>query len=435
MEFLKRWKIVLAILMIAASLILVAPRIGPSGWETNLVKGFDIAGGVRAILTPESTDSQMIQDTVAILQQRLNIYGLKDIKVSPISDLTGKKYILVEAAGMGKEEMRSLVEKQGRFEAKIGNATIFTGSDIMVDTYNNKCCTKVDDVYTYDIALRIVNLDASRKFAEETNKLSVSFAGFGTANSYLNETLDLYLDGKSVSSLQISADLKGKVFDTPQISGAAETKDDARKEMKEMQALLQSGSLPMSLTLSSVEEVSAGVGGTILSNVVMAGFAAIAAVGVVILLRYRSLAITGLIMSTVFAEALLVLGFSVLFNRFGIGWQFDISAIAGIIVSLGTGVNQEIIMVDEYFFYGRDKRRLSFKDKVKEATFIIFAAFGSGLGALLPLVFVNLGAVKGFAITTLIGMASGVIVSRPAFLDALDIIVSGKEKPASGANQ
>lgn len=421
----KNWKVVLAIVAIAASLLLVSPRIGPSGgWETNLQKGFDIEGGVRAILSPENPDPQIIQDSVGILQQRLNIYGLKDVKVLPISDLTGKRYILVEAANMSEDEVRNVVAKQGNFEARIGNATIFSSSDISVDPYRNAIqSASGGGYYEYMVALRVVNPDASRRFAEETAKLSVAFSDFTSTSSYLNSTLDLYLDGILVSSLQISSDLKGKVFDSPVVQGAAQTKEDAQERMKEMQALLQSGSLPTKLEVSSIDRVSSALGGTLLKNVLIAGFFAVLAVGIVIFVRYRSPAITALIMATVFTEALLVLGISVL-----IKWQLDISAIAGIIVSLGTGVNQEIIMTDEYFFYGKDKRKLTFKEKIKEASFIIFAAFGSGIAALLPLVFVNLGAVRGFAITTLIGMAAGVFISRPAFLELLDVIVESSEK-------
>ncbi|MFH0961343.1 MAG: hypothetical protein V1820_01520 [archaeon] len=422
-KLVKNWRVAFAIISIAAALFFVAPRVGPNGWETNVQKGFDIEGGVRAILSPESTDRQLVQDTIEILRHRLNVYGLKDIKISTASDLTGETYILVEAARLTEEDVRSVVAKQGKFEAKIGNVTIFTGQDIVVDSYKN-AIRPVNNYYEYFIALRIINPDASQRFATETSRLSIAFSDFTAESAYLNETLDIYLDGKSVSSLQIASDLKGRVFDSPVVQGAAEKKEEAQTRMEQMKALLQSGSLPMKVEVSSIDKVSPALGGTLLQNVLVAGLVAVLAVGFVIFLRYRSPILTGLIMTTVFTEALLVLGISVVIN-----WQLDLSAIAGIIVSLGTGVNQEIIMVDEYFFYGKDRRRLSFKEKIKEASFIIFAAFGSGIGAMLPLVFIGLGAVRGFAITTLIGMAGGVFISRPAFLAALDILTENEGKP------
>lgn len=433
-RLLTNWKVVFALAIIALSVFMVAPRIGPNGWETNIKKGFDLEGGVRAILSPETEDRQIIGDTIEILRQRLNIYGLQDIKISTASDLTGETYIIVEAAGLDEDDIRNVVAKQGKFEARIGNSTIFSGDDIVVDAYRN-AISPVRDYYEYYIALRMINPEASERFAVETNKLSVAFSDFTAESGYLNETLDLYIDGTKTSSLQISADLKGRVFDSPVVQGAAQTKEEAQTRMEQMKALLQSGSLPMKLELSSVEKVSPILGGALLKNVMFAGILAVLAVGIVIFIRYRSPEITAIMIATVFAEALIVLGISVI-----IGWQLDLSAIAGIIVSLGTGINQEIIMVDEYFLYGADKKKLSFKEKIKQALFIIYAAFGTGIAAMLPLVFIGLGAVRGFAITTLIGMAGGVFITRPAFLAALDEYISNSpdkkgeteaEKPAA----
>jgi preprotein translocase subunit SecD len=424
-DIFKNWRIVLVIVCIAASLWFIAPHVGPSGWTTNIQKGFDIEGGARAVLVPDNSDRALIQDTMEILRSRMNVYGLRDIRVSTVSDLTGKTYILVEAAGLTEDDVRQVVATQGLFEAKIGNETIFTGTDIVVDSYKNSIQPVTGGGYQFSIATRIVNPDASQKFATVTNRLTTDFTGVtSAADSYLNETLDLYIDNKLVDSLKIASNLKGRVFDTPAVQGGAADRASALTKMNQMKAILQSGSLPMKLEVSSLDTVSPALGGMLLQNVMLAGAAAIAAVGVVIFLRYRSPKMTGLIMATVFTEALIVLGVSVAIN-----WQLDLAAIAGIIVSLGTGVNQEIIMTDEYLFYGKEKRRLSFKEQIKEASFIIFAAFGSGIAAMLPLIFIGLGQVRGFAITTLIGMTGGVFITRPAFLVMMEAISDEKAKP------
>jgi preprotein translocase subunit SecD len=421
-DILKNWRIVLVIVCVAACLWLISPHVGPDGWTTNIQKGFDIQGGARAVLVPEKADRTMIQDTMEILRRRLNVYGLRDIKVSTVSDLTGKTYVLVEAAGLTEDDVRQVVAKQGKFEAKIANETIFTGEDITVDTYKSGI-KPLDKGYEFLVALQVINPAAAQNFATATARLSTDFTDFtgSAADAYLNETLDLYIDDKLVDSLKISAGLKGRVFDSPVVQGGAADRQTALKNLDQMKAILQSGSLPMKLEISSLDHVSPVLGGMLLRNVMFAGILAVAAVGLVIFIRYRSPRMTGLIMATVFTEALLVLGISV-----AIKWQLDLSAIAGIIVSLGTGVNQEIIMTDEYLFYGKEKRRLSFKEQIKEASFIIFAAFGSGIAAMLPLIFIGLGAVRGFAITTLIGMAGGTFITRPAFLVLMEAIAEEK---------
>ena len=53
------------------------------------------------------------------------MYGLSDIIVRSASDLAGEDYILIEIAGVSEEEIRELLARQGKFEAKIGNETVF----------------------------------------------------------------------------------------------------------------------------------------------------------------------------------------------------------------------------------------------------------------------------------------------------------------------
>ena len=72
-----------------------------------------------------------------------------------------------------------------------------------------------------------------------------------------------------------------------------------------------------------------------------------------------------------------------------------------------------------------DKRE-SIAQRIKKALFIIVTAFTTTFVALIPLTgllgFMGIGAasaglLKGFAVTTLIGITTGVLISRPAFAD------------------
>jgi preprotein translocase subunit SecD len=112
----------------------------------------------------------------------------------------------------------------------------------------------------------------------------------------------------------------------------------------------------------------------------------------------------------------MILGIAALIN-----WNLDLPSIAGIITAIGTGIDSQIIIMDE----SRNKEE-SLKEQIKKALFIITTAFATTLVALLPLTgalgFLGIGAtsaglLKGFAITTLIGITVGVLISRPAFAD------------------
>ena len=94
----------------------------------NIRKGLDLQGGSRVILKPETQLSlEDLDSLVESMKQRLNVYGLSDISVRSTSDLEGKQFIIVEIAGATDEEVKDLLAKQGKFEGKIGNETIFKG--------------------------------------------------------------------------------------------------------------------------------------------------------------------------------------------------------------------------------------------------------------------------------------------------------------------
>ena len=73
-------------------------------------------------------------------------------------------------------------------------------------------------------------------------------------------------------------------------------------------------------------------------------------------------------------------------------------------------------MTDEVIFGGS-------KHGIKEAMFVIMAAFGTMASAMLPLVFIGVGTVRGFAVTTIMGLAVGYFITRPSYLAALEDIL------------
>jgi preprotein translocase subunit SecD len=97
-------------------------------------------------------------------------------------------------------------------------------------------------------------------------------------------------------------------------------------------------------------------------------------------------------------------------------WTIDLPAIGGIIAAIGTGVDHQIIIADETLSRrGGDKRDYTVKEKIKRAFFIIFGAAATTIAAMVPLMSIGIGFVRGFAITTIVGVLVGVLVTRPAY--------------------
>ena len=64
---------------------------------------------------------------IEVLLNRLNVYGIEDIKVTPITDLSGNNFVKIEIAGATPSDLKELISEQGKFVAKIGNQTVFIG--------------------------------------------------------------------------------------------------------------------------------------------------------------------------------------------------------------------------------------------------------------------------------------------------------------------
>ncbi len=402
-----------------------APKITLSKIPSTRIKfGLDLQGGARALIKPESdVSSADINDLIAITSERLNVYGLTDIVIRPVSDLEGNNYMLVEIAGATPAELKDLISKQGKFEAKIGNETVFVGGnkDITSVCRNDANCAGIESCSSVEggeyCKFRFViylSEEAAKKQAEITSTLGVNITEQGR---YLDKKLDLYLDDQFLvdQSLLISEDLKGRTTTQIQIqgSGSGATRqlayEDAQQSMNKLQTVLITGSLPYKLEIVKLDTISPMLGEQFLYSILLAGLAAIFAVALIVLIRYRNIKSSLALLFTSFSEVLIILGIASL-----IKWNLDLPSIAGILAVIGTGVDQQIVILDE----SRTKL-LSVKERLKRALFIVVSAYFTSLVSLLPLWWAGAGLLKGFAVTTIIGITAAVLITRPAFADII----------------
>ncbi len=397
--------------------------------STRIKAGLDIQGGARALVTSEnhSLTDEELDDLIVVSQERLNVYGLTDVQLKKLSDMSGRKFMLVEIAGSSPEDLENLIAKQGKFEAKIGNQTVFSGGneDIayvgrtgqdagITDCFpaeNGEACN-----FRFTIAL---SPEAAQRHADITKDLGINVTSGGR---YLEKKIDFYLDGQLTNSLNIGADLKGQVATQIQISGSGngasreEALKDTKKEMKQLQTVLITGSLPFKLEIVKIDRISPRLGDGFTKQILLGGLFALLAVSLIVFIRYRKLKVAGAVILVSFSEVLIILGVAAL-----IKWNLDLPSIAGIIATIGTGVDSQLVILDESRVKGE-----SIKQRIKKALFIIVTSFATTFVALIPLTgalgFMGIGAasaglLKGFAVTTLIGISTGVLITRPAFAD------------------
>jgi len=260
--------------------------------------------------------------------------------------------------------------------------------------------------------------------------------------------------------------LGGKVYTTPQITGSRENREDALQEKLSLQTILRSGALPVSLETVSVGIISPTLGKNfIVSALYAAGLGALAVI-VVVFLRYRKLRVAVPLVFTGFSEVIIILGIAanndwfiwgpvlilnsilitaawwkkheidptawfgaILIPLLGLmTWTIDLPAIGGIIAAIGIGVDNMIVIADETLAGAREKKIMyTIRDKIKRAFFIIFGSASTTIAAMVPLMIIGIGLVRGFAITTIVGVLVGILITRPAYAKIVEMGAS-KEK-------
>jgi preprotein translocase subunit SecD len=403
---------------------------------TNLRKGLDLQGGTRVLLRPaEEITIDMLNIMIDSLKERLNVYGLSDIVVTSVQDKPGflgepNRYILVEIAGATEEEVKDLLARQGKFEATIGNQTVFRGGQDITYVCRTAECSGIDPrrgcgtsqggwacSFMFSISL---SPEAAQRQADITKNMKVVTEQDG---SYLSEKLILYLDDQEVDSLNIADDLRGRAVTDIAITGGGSgtTRDDATRatleSMKKLQTVLITGSLPVKLEIVRIDTISPTLGSQFVKNAWMTGLLAVAVVTLILVISYRKIKIALPIIGCSLTEIILTMGMYALF-----GWSLDLAAIAGLIVAVGIGVNDQIVIMDEALKRELDKTIYNWRERIKRAFFIIFSAYCTVVVAMLPLLFAGAGLLKGFALTTIIGASIGVFITRPAYAYVIQLL-------------
>src|SRR3989338_1878783 len=132
--------------------------------------------------------------------------------------------MLIEVAGATPFDLKELIEKQGKFEAKVSNQTVFEGGtrDISDVCRNDASCASLTgcqsvqggEACSFRFAV-FLREEAAQKHAELTKNLSLDETG-----QYLSEKLYLFVDDKEVDSLLIGSSLRGQVTTEISIQGS-----------------------------------------------------------------------------------------------------------------------------------------------------------------------------------------------------------------------
>ena len=459
-------KVRLLVIFVALSLLMIMVN--------GISTGLDLQGGsVIIIETERPLDAVEMDQVLTIMDERLRGgLGVRDVKVRAL----GEQHVRIEIAGVAPEDAKKLIGKPGKLEVRIGNVSAFTGDELdRVDpftyeprsggwavpfTISDEAADKFRDaavetgfasVYMYmdegtvitaftrsepeglkellkeleltgDVNVTATNLTTTTVITLDNNmeeigeKESEIIAHLNKSNITIYNATRSGLVNDAPLSPSLQAELGAGVSVRSLIleTGAG---DEGRAEARRIQVILQSGALPIKVSVVGSHGVSATLGEDFAKNAVLAGIAAFLGVAIFIYARYRSLLIVLPIVITGFSEIVIILGFASL-----IRWNIDLPAIAGIIAAVGTGVDNQIVIMDEVL--SGDKKSIRYR--IKSAFFVIIGSYLTLIAAMATLFVIGMAMLKGFAVTTIIGATAGVFITRPAYARIVEYLLEKK---------
>ena len=391
---------------------LLAPVGGkiPTGEET-FVEG----------VTPETVD-----ETKKVLDSKLNRLGLQDIKVRVVDN----KYILIDLAGMDVATAQDVVGKPGKFEIRIQTEDNQSMHVLYGDAVESVEIPNGDrnDMWGVPFAL-------SEEGAQIFQKAAIDAGATKNPDAH---NIAMYLDKDEIFSAPLAAELAGSLEKASIRSMEARvgTGDAGSEKAKELYIHLREGALPVNVVVVGSGQVSAALGKQFKIQMVIAGLIALLAVAAMVFYRYREKRIVLPMVATSSSEVVMMLGIWSL-----AGWQLDLASLAGIIMVIGTGVDQLVIITDELIRGGEAtiaadrsiKERAAaaaekadvgkavatsskvYLSRLSRAFTIILGAAATTAVAMLPLLYMGFGALTGFALIIILGVILGTLIARPAY--------------------
>lgn len=428
------WIVIILVTLVSAWVVIVQPLMAPKG--TGLFKlGLDLKGGVRVVLRAQTEKlppekrrewrPENMASVVDIVERRVNRLGVTESVVAR----QGQDRIVVELPGVvdeqealrliqttaqlefwylpsvqsernpmaryrldmrqeGGQEITTIydtveqkevdtvafLEDQRRRAQEMGEQNpVVTGADL-----KPTCKLVYDQVGRPQVSFEF-NAEGARRFGDFTRK-------------HVKEILAIVLDNRIISAPRINEPILGG-------KGVIEGNFTA-KEAAELATLLNSGALPVPLEIIQTSKIGATLGKESVRQSLWAG---VVGLGLVLVFMMGYYLLPGVLASV-------ALGLYTLYSLAaykGLGVVFTVPGIAGFILSIGMAVDANILIFERMKEELRAGKTLkaAIDDGFKRAFTAIFDSNVCTIITSLILFALGTGAVKGFALMLMIGVA------------------------------
>ena len=282
--------------------------------------------------------------------------------------------------------------------------------------------------------------EGTAAFAEVSKRLLAyrdKAAAAGTSQNGVQSTdsqkaqFAIVLDGLTIMASGFNPSVSGPITDgRVQITGGF-----TQAQAKTLANQLSFGSLPLTFTVQSEQQISATLGTEQLRNGLIAGLVGFLLIIVYLLWQYRGLAVVA-VASLIVAAVTTYLVIALL--SWSMGYRLSLAGVAGLIISIGITMDSFII----YFERVRDEVRhgrtlvAAVDEGWTHARRTIIVSDAVNLVAAVVLYFLAVGGVQGFAftlgVTTVVDLAIIILFTHPMMVQILRIRFFGEGHRLSG---
>lgn len=369
-----RWDSFLKFAVVSLA-ILIVTALFANPLANSIKQGLDLQGGTHIVLEGEDTvDGKVTDDAmnrvVKIIERRVNELGLTE----PIVQRQGQKRVIVELPGINDPEKAiAMIGKTALLEFKdpLGK-TVLTGKDLkdsraQIDGQNKRPLVAIE--FT----------DAgSKKFADVTTKL-------------VGQPLEIVFDGETLMKPNVNEPITG--------GKAVITGNRSMEEAEHMAILLRSGALPVKVNIVENRTVGPSLGQDSKEKSVKAFEIGVIGILVFMVLFYR---VSGIVANI----ALILYVMMLLFSMKYLNATLTLPGIAGIILSMGMAIDGNVLIFERFKeeVHNGKTLRAAMDNGFNRAFATILDGNMTTLFVAIVLFYLGTGAIKGFAVTLMIGL-------------------------------
>lgn len=351
--------------------LIIALAVGLYGfYGINL--GLDLEGGSHIVLQAQPTedrdiDNEVMTGILSVIERRVNQIGLSE----PVIQREGSDRIIVELPAVDNpSEAISTIGRTAMLTFRIDGETVMSGENISDARASH-------DEYGRPVVTFSLNREGAREFENITRQ-------------HMGQQMGVYLDEEQLTNPTIQAVIR----DSGQITGY-----DSVEEAQEHAILIREGALPVPVEVIESRTVGPTLGAIAIQQSIRAGLLGLLLVAAYITFYYK---FPGIIA----AASLIIYGVLFMGTLSGLQAVLTLPGIAGLILSIGMAVDANIIIFERI----KDERksgktlRAAIDAGFKRAYMTIVDANVTTLITASILAYFTSGAIRGFAVTLIIGI-------------------------------